>query len=66
MVADSFVGVAGLMQNFLVGKLVYFCEFSEQNNFDFSIMSFLLTFVSIKGDTLILLLLAFYLTSQFI
>ena len=32
MVADCFVGVAGLMQNFLVGKLVYFCEFSEQNN----------------------------------
>lgn len=50
LVADSFVGVAGLMQNFLVGKSVYFCEFSEQNNFDSSIMSFLLTFVSIKGD----------------
>ena len=61
--ADSFLGVAGPVQNFQVGKLVYFCEFSEQNNFDSSIISFLLTFIGSKGDTLILLLLAFYLAS---
>lgn len=66
LVADSFVGVAGSMQNFSVGISLYFYGFSEQSSFDSSIMSFLLTFISSKGDTLVLHLLACYLASQFI